>query len=106
MKDLQPIPIDQFTSTKQQVYDKLLRFITNTRQKVKTNLRHMYRGKIEWSHQYKYSKDVKILWNQLKKYRIQQQTCNHGSITTIRRLMRHTKLNGALLATTGESEVY
>ena len=44
MKDLQSIPIDQFTSTQQQVYDKLLRFNTETKQKVTNNLRHVLRG--------------------------------------------------------------
>ena len=44
MKDLHSIPIDQFTSTQQQAYDKVLRFITDTRQKVKNTLRHFYRG--------------------------------------------------------------
>ena len=53
MKDLHSIPIDKFTITQQQVYDELLRFITIIRQKVKNNLRHVYNGEIEWSHQYK-----------------------------------------------------
>ena len=47
MKDLHSILINKFTFTQQQVYDKLLRFITVTRQKVKNNLRHVYRGEIE-----------------------------------------------------------
>ena len=68
MTDLHSIPIDQFKSTQQQTYDKVLRFITDTRQQVKNNLRHVYRGEIEWSPQYKHSKDVKRLWSQLKKY--------------------------------------
>ena len=100
------MPIDQFTSTQQQAYGRILRFLTDTRQKVETTLRHVYREKIEWSPQYKHSKDVKRLWNQLKKYRMQHQTGNHASLTTIHRLMRQTKLNDALLATTGEIEVY
>ena len=66
----------------------------------------MYRGEIEWLPQYKYSKDIKRLWNQLKKYRMQQQTGNHVNLTTIRRLMRQTQLNDALLESTGEIEVY
>ena len=37
---------------------------------------------------------------------MQQQTGNHVSLTTIRRLMRQTQLNDALLETTGEIEVY
>ena len=49
MKELHSIPIDKFTITQQQLYNKLLRFITVTRQNVKKNLRHVYRGKIEWS---------------------------------------------------------
>ena len=106
MKDLQSIPIDQFPLTQQQAYDKLLPFITDTRQKVKNNIRYVYRGKIEWSPQYKKSKDIKRLWNQLKKYRIQQQADKHVSLTTIRRLMRQTNLNDALLVTTGKIEVY
>ena len=53
MKDLHSIPIDKFTITQQQVYDKLLRFITIIRQKVKNILRHVYKGEIEWSYQYK-----------------------------------------------------
>ena len=36
MKNLQSIPINQFTLTQQQAYDKLLRLITDTRQKLKT----------------------------------------------------------------------
>ena len=59
MKDLQSIPIDQFTPTQQQAYENLLCFITDTRQKVKNNIRYVYRGEIEWSPQYKQSKDVK-----------------------------------------------
>ena len=46
MKDLQSIPIDQFMSTQQQAYDKLLCFNTETKQKVKNNLRHVLRGGI------------------------------------------------------------
>ena len=102
MKDLQSIPIDQFTSTQQQVYDKLLRFDIETKQKVTNNLRHVLRGGIEWSPQYKHSKDVKRLWNQLKKYRMKQQTGKHVSLTTIRRSIRQTNLTDALLVTTGE----
>ena len=52
MKELQSIPIDQFTSTQQQTYDKQLRFITDTNQTVK-NLSHVYRGEIKWSPHYK-----------------------------------------------------
>ena len=54
--------------TQQQAYDKLLRVITVIRKKVQNNLRHVYVGEIERSPQYKQSKDVKRLWNQLKKY--------------------------------------
>ena len=106
MKDLHSIPIYKFTITQQQVYDKLLRFITIIRQKVKNNLRHVYMGEIEWSHQYKKSKTVKRLWN---RFRMRKQTVNHFShviLTTIRRLMRQTKLNNVLLATTRKIEVY
>ena len=46
------------------------------------------------------------MWSQLKKYRMQYQTGKHVSLTTIRRLMRQTKLQDALLATTGEFEKY
>ena len=66
----------------------------------------MYRGEIEWSPQFKHSKDVKRLWSQLKKYRMQHQTGKHVSLTTIRRLMRQTKLQDSPLATTGEIEEY
>ena len=37
---------------------------------------------------------------------MQHQTGKHVSLTTIRRLMRQTKLQDALLATTGEIEEY
>ena len=47
MKDLQSIPIDKFMPTQQHAYDKLLRFITDRRQKVKNNINHVYKGEIE-----------------------------------------------------------
>ena len=46
------------------------------------------------------------MWNRLKKYRIRKQTGKHVRFTKIRRLMRQTKLNDALLESTGKIEVY
>ena len=37
---------------------------------------------------------------------MRKQTGKHVSLTTIRRLMRQTKINDALLETTGEIEIY
>ena len=53
---------------------------------------------------YKYAKNVKRLWEQLKKYRKRTVTGKHISLTSIRRLTRHTKLNNALLETETEIE--
>ena len=47
MQILYAIPKDSFTKVHQQEYDKLLQFITITRQMIKHNLFHVYRGKIE-----------------------------------------------------------
>ena len=63
MKELQSTPIDKLTMDKHNVYEKLLRYITITRHNVKLNLRHIYRGEIEWSLIYKQTKDVKRLWS-------------------------------------------
>ena len=49
MKELHSIPIDKLTIPQHQAYDKILRFITVIRQTVKNDLRHVYRGEIEWS---------------------------------------------------------
>ena len=46
------------------------------------------------------------MWNQLKKYGIRKQTDKYVNLTKIRQLMRQTKLNDALLATTREIEIY
>ena len=47
IKELHSILVDKFTIKQQQAYDKLLCVITVTRQKVKNNLKHAYRRKVE-----------------------------------------------------------
>ena len=48
MQTLHIILIDSFTNFHQQEYDKLLHFITITRQTIKHKLRHVYRWEIHW----------------------------------------------------------
>ena len=57
MQTLHIILIDSFTNFHQQEYDKLLHFITITRQTIKHKLRHVYRWEIEWSPKYKQAKN-------------------------------------------------
>ena len=65
----------------------------------------MFRGEVEWSPKYKLTKNVKRLWDQLRKYRKGKVTSKRISLTSIRRLMRQTKLHKALESTMGEIEV-
>ena len=63
------MPKESFTHLHQQEYNKVLQHITLTRQHIKKNLRHLYRGEVEWSPKYKLTKNIKRLWYQLRKYR-------------------------------------
>ena len=105
MKELQAIITDCFTPLHEQQYNKLLKYIIVTRKHIKHKLRHVFRGEVEWSPKYKLTKDVKRLWDQLRKYRKGKVTGKRISLTSIRRLMRQTKLHKALESTMGEIEV-
>ena len=101
MKALHAIPKDSFTPLHEQEYNKLLNCIILIRQHIKNNLRHVYRGEVEWSPKYKLTENVKRLWDQLRKYHQDKRI----SLTSIRRLIRHTNLSQALGNTIKEIEV-
>ena len=46
MKELQAITTDCFTPLHEQQYNKLLKYTTVTRQHIKKNLRHVFRGEV------------------------------------------------------------
>ena len=99
MTRLQTIPAKNFKQQHQQHYDSTLKQITSIRKQVKSNLRHVFRGEVMWSPQYKQVRSEKRLWSQLTKYRSRAKTGKKISLTAIRRLMRQTKLRKALQCT-------
>ena len=69
------------------------------------NIRHVYRGEVEWSPKYKLTKNVKIMWDQLQNHRQGKVTLKFINLTSIRRLIRQTNMPQASGNTIKEIEV-
>ena len=92
MTRLQTVPVTNFKQQHQHQYDSTLTQITSIRKHVKSNLRHVFRGEVMWSPQYKQVRSEKRIWSQLTKYRSRAKTGKNISLTAIRRLMRQKKI--------------
>jgi hypothetical protein len=111
---LDAIEADTFNSDHEQQFNELLQANTETRLKIKAQLRHVFTGKQDWSPEWAHSQLGKRTWLQVLRYRLLKQGTLIGrkgrprqtvSLTQIRRLMRAADLPTALTFTISEIEI-